>query len=98
AVRAEVVRTLQLAAVRAFVECLDLQRIVRTAVAAAMGRYFSLGDSHCGTCSSKIRVLRAALGEGPATHKCAPGSGPDHGGKARPIAHISAVASRATCP
>ncbi len=52
--RAQIVRTLQLTAVGAFVECFDLQRIMRPAIAAAMRRYFSLRDSHCGTCSLKM--------------------------------------------
>ena len=43
---AMVVRTLKLAAIVAFVECFNFQRIVRPAIAAAMGRYFSLWDSH----------------------------------------------------
>ena len=52
AMRAQIVRTLQFATVRAFVMCFDLERIVRTAIAAAVGRYFSFGDGHGGTCSS----------------------------------------------
>jgi hypothetical protein len=52
AVRAQVVRTLQFATVRALVMSFDLERIMRTTVAAAVGRYFSLGDGHLGTCSS----------------------------------------------
>jgi hypothetical protein len=67
---AQIVRTLQFAAVRALVMSFDLERIMRTAVAAAMGRYFSFGDGHGGTCSSiNSRWLVAALGDGPATHK-----------------------------
>jgi hypothetical protein len=50
---AEVVRALQFAAVAAFVEGFDLQRVVATAHAPAGGRRFSLGDSHFGTCSCK---------------------------------------------
>jgi hypothetical protein len=52
AVRAQIVRTLQFAAVRALVMSFDLERIMRTAVAAAVGRYFPLGDGHGGTFSS----------------------------------------------
>jgi hypothetical protein len=52
--RAQVVRALQLTAVAALVEGFDLQGIVRTANAPAMRRYFSLGDSHCGTCSLSL--------------------------------------------
>ena len=52
AVRAKVVRTLEFTAVRALVVSFDLERIVRTTVAAAVGRYFPLGDGHGGTCAS----------------------------------------------
>jgi hypothetical protein len=52
AVAADVVRALQLSAVRAFVERLDLEGIVRTTHAATGRRYFSLGDSHGRTISS----------------------------------------------
>jgi hypothetical protein len=51
---AQVVRPLELAAIAALVEGFDLQGIVRTANAPAMRRYFSLGDSHCGTCSLSL--------------------------------------------
>src|SRR5690606_1858843 len=50
---AQVVRALQLAAIGALVEGFDLQRIMRPAVAPAVRRYFSLRDSHLGTCSLK---------------------------------------------
>jgi len=43
------VRPLELAAIGAFLESLDGQRIVRAAVAAAVGRYFSFRDGHGGT-------------------------------------------------
>jgi len=49
AMRAQVVRTLQFAAIVAFVEGFDLQRIVRAPIATAMRRYFSFWDSHGGT-------------------------------------------------
>lgn len=52
AVAADVVRALQLAAIRAFMEGFDLQGIVRTTHATTGRRYFSLGDSHGGTISS----------------------------------------------
>jgi hypothetical protein len=50
---AQVVRALQLAAVRAFVERFNLERVVRAAHAPAGGTGFSLRDSHLGTCSLK---------------------------------------------
>jgi hypothetical protein len=56
AMRTQVVRALQFTAVAALVEGFDLQGIVRAAVAPAMRRYFSLGDSHCGTCSFKSLI------------------------------------------
>jgi hypothetical protein len=45
------VRAFQLTAVRAFLKCLNLQRIMATTHAALRRRGFSLGDSHLGTCS-----------------------------------------------
>jgi hypothetical protein len=50
---AQIVRTLQLAAIVAFVECLNLQRIMAAAIAAAMRGYFTFWDSHCRACSLK---------------------------------------------
>ena len=52
AMRAQVVRPLEFAAVRALVMSFDLERIVCTAITATVGRYFPLGDGHGGTCSS----------------------------------------------
>ena len=52
AMRAQVVRPLEFAAVRALVMSFDLERIMRAAIAATVGRYFPLGDGHGGTCSS----------------------------------------------
>tara|TARA_Y100001001_G_scaffold33122_1_gene27510 strand:+ start:876 stop:1118 length:243 start_codon:yes stop_codon:yes gene_type:complete len=52
AVRAQIVRTLEFTAVRALVMRFNLERIMRTAIAATVGRYFPLGDGHGGTCSS----------------------------------------------
>ena len=49
---AQIVRTLEFTAVRALVMSFDLERIVCTAIAATVGRYFPLGDGHGGTCSS----------------------------------------------
>ena len=49
--RAEVVRALQFATVRALVESFDLQRIMAAAHAPAAGGSFSLRDSHFGTYS-----------------------------------------------
>jgi hypothetical protein len=46
--RAEIVRTLELAAIRALLERLDRERIVRAAHATAGGRGFLLGNGHCG--------------------------------------------------
>jgi hypothetical protein len=68
--RAQIVRALELTTIGAFVECFSLQRIMCAAIATAMGRYFSLGDSHLGTCSSnKSTKSLAALGQGPLPHK-----------------------------
>ncbi|OJU16886.1 MAG: hypothetical protein BGN95_06370 [Sphingomonas sp. 66-10] len=49
ACRAQIVRTLQFATVRAFLKRLDRERIVRATHAAAGRRSFSLGDGHRGT-------------------------------------------------
>src|SRR5690606_25176755 len=49
-----VVRTLQLAAVRAFLEGLDLQAVVAATHAALRGRCFSLGDGHDISCNLKL--------------------------------------------
>jgi hypothetical protein len=48
---AQIVRTLELTTVGAFVESLGLQRIMGTTVTATVRRNFSLRDSHSGTCS-----------------------------------------------
>jgi hypothetical protein len=48
---AQIVRTLQFTAVRAFVESFHLQRIMAAAHATAGRAGFSLGDGHFGTCS-----------------------------------------------
>jgi len=54
---AHIVRTLQLAAIGALVECLDLERIMRPAIAAAMRGNFSLRDCHgCATSSVNAYV------------------------------------------
>jgi len=59
---AHMVRTLQFAAIRAFLKGFDLQRIMATTHAALGRRSFSLGDSHLGTCSiSKKSSVSAAL-------------------------------------
>src|SRR5690242_3163915 len=50
--RAQIVRALQLAAVRAFLERLDLQRIMGPTHAALGGRSLSLRDGHFGTLPS----------------------------------------------
>src|SRR5690606_11261208 len=84
AMPAQIVRTLQFAAVRAFVECLDLQRIMRPAIAPAMRRYFSFRDSHSGTCSLKPVCLTAALGDA-LRPRMRGGFGAGHAVKARPI-------------
>jgi hypothetical protein len=47
---AHIVRQLQLAAVRTFLELLGGQRMMAAAHVALRGRSFSLGDSHSGTC------------------------------------------------
>jgi hypothetical protein len=63
AMSAEIVRALEFAAVRALVKCISLERVMRAAIAPAMRRNFSLGDSHDGTCSLKTLIsLTAALG------------------------------------
>jgi len=72
AMRAQIVRPLELTTVRTLVMSFDLQRIVCAAITTAVGRYFSLGDSHGGTCSSNKSVnLWAALGQGHNAHKSA---------------------------
>ena len=48
---AQIVRTLQLTAIRAFLEGVDRQRVVAAAHVALRGRSLSLGDGHVGTCS-----------------------------------------------
>jgi hypothetical protein len=48
---AEVVGALQLAAVGAFMESLNLQRVMATTHATAGGGGLSFRDSHFGTCS-----------------------------------------------
>jgi hypothetical protein len=48
---AQAMRTLQLAAIRTFVEGFNLQRIVAATHPAAGRAGFSLGDGHFGTCS-----------------------------------------------
>ena len=53
---AKVVRALQLTAVRALMECFDLQRIMAAAHAPAGRARFSLGDSHRGTCSCNYTI------------------------------------------
>jgi hypothetical protein len=50
----QVMRPLELAAVATLVEGFNLERVVRTAVAPAMRRYFSFWDGHCGTCSLSL--------------------------------------------
>ena len=85
-------RALQLAAVGAFVEGFDLQRIVRAAIAPAMRRYFSFGDSHCGTCSlnSSNIDFEAALGQALCRCASAPEQPVEHAAKARAIANFRA--------
>jgi hypothetical protein len=53
---AQIVGALQFAAIVAFMECFNLQRIMAAAVAAAMRGYFTFRDSHCRACSLKIYV------------------------------------------
>jgi hypothetical protein len=109
AVAADVVRTLQFATVRAFVECFDLERIVRATHAATGRRYFSLGDSHGGTNSSNntcVRATGAMILEGrpygkdglrTSLRKCGH-SLASSGGKAGAIAENSRVASSLAAP
>src|SRR3546814_16850416 len=47
--RSQIVRALEFAAIRAFLERVRRQRIVRTTHTALRGRGFSLGDGHFGT-------------------------------------------------
>ena len=54
--RAQIVRTTQLAAVRALLELRDRKRVVATAHPALGGRSLSLGDGHFGTLQSRIRM------------------------------------------
>jgi hypothetical protein len=66
---AEIMWPFQFATIGAFVECFNLQRIMRAANTPAMGRYFSFGDSHFGTCSCKFVFVEAALVQSPKMHK-----------------------------
>ena len=50
-------------------ECFDLECVMCTAVTATGRRNFSLGDSHCGTCSCNIKLCEHALCDEPRTHK-----------------------------
>jgi hypothetical protein len=61
--RAHVVRQLQFAAVRAFLELLCFQRMMAAAHIALRRRSFSLGDSHCGTCLDSSKKLATIFAE-----------------------------------
>src|SRR5437764_7759364 len=54
--RAHVVRQLQFAAIGAFLELGRRQRMVAAAHVPLGRRGFSLGDSHCGTFDTKIKI------------------------------------------
>jgi len=56
---ANIVRALQLAALRAFVRCLNFERIVCAAIATTMRGYFSLRNSH-GYATSSIKIFKSA--------------------------------------
>jgi hypothetical protein len=58
---AHVVGQLQLAAIRAFLELLGLERMMAAAHVPLRRRGFSLGDSHSGTCviSKKLATICA---------------------------------------
>lgn len=61
---AQMVRALQLAAVRAFLECFSGQRIMAAAHTALRGGSFPFGDSHLGTYSiSKYNEFLRAIGQ-----------------------------------
>jgi hypothetical protein len=47
--RAQIVGAFKLTTIVTLMESFHFQRIVCTAIAATVGRYFSLGDSHGGT-------------------------------------------------
>jgi hypothetical protein len=68
---AQMMRPLELAAIAALVEGFDLQRVVRAAVTAAVRRCFSLGDSHCGTCSLNSSEILADPGPAPGPREAA---------------------------
>jgi hypothetical protein len=55
ALRAQIMRPLQLAAIRALLECLDRQRMMAAAHVPPRRRGFSLGDGHVGTCSIRSK-------------------------------------------
>src|SRR3546814_14913826 len=59
---AEVVRALQLAAVRAFLKGFDLQAVVAATHSALRGRGFSLGNGHDFSCILKICVTNRLPG------------------------------------
>jgi hypothetical protein len=69
--RAQVVRTLQFAAISTFMECIDLQRVMAAAHAPAGGSRLSFRDSHFGTCSCKYVSVKKAAGDRLGTRRLA---------------------------
>src|SRR6478672_10422936 len=59
--RAQIVRQLQFAAVRAFLERGGLQRMVAAAHVPLGRRFFSLRDSHCGTFKAMSSIKIATI-------------------------------------
>src|SRR5690348_7897553 len=92
--RAQIVRKLQFAAVRAFLERRGLQRVMAAAHVPLGRRGFSLGDSHCGTFEclvdnnkncDDLRLVSAGY----------PQAAPGSSRTAAPIANEADVASQA---
>src|SRR3546814_20973953 len=76
---AQIVRALEFAAIRAFLERVRRQRIVRTTHTALRGRGFSLGDGHFGTlCRVNATGARSARTR-PAATDGPEGPRTDHG-------------------
>src|SRR3954464_10220151 len=58
---AQIVRQMQLAAIRAFLVIDRLQRVMAAAHVALRRRGFSFGDGHPGTCSIEVRDAAGAV-------------------------------------
>jgi len=93
---AHYVRALEFAAVRAFLECSDAERIVAAAHAALGGRSLSLRDGHFGTLLwifKRVDTPATALRQPMGTTSRAEHQAAGRIAKARPIADLARVAS-----